>query len=93
MAARLLKYEDFILETVTKKDLIIEHRNLYRNIFSQVEEIKPVLNEAMFLVEAGVFDDLLIENLLNILDRWLVRKYLLNLHLYLAPHQMLCCHI
>lgn len=68
MAARLLKYEDFMLETVTKKDLVIEHRNLYRNIFSQVEEIKPVLNEAMFLVEAGVFDDLLIENLLNSTD-------------------------
>lgn len=38
MAARLLKYEDFMLETVTKKDLVIEHRNLYRNIFSQVQK-------------------------------------------------------
>lgn len=65
---RVLNYQDFISETVTKKHLIAEQRSLYKNVFFQIEEIKPVINEAMFLVDMGIFDDMLIENLMQIDD-------------------------
>ena len=71
---KLLNYNEFVAESITKKELVIEHRNLYRNIFSQINEVKPVLNEAMNLVDNGVFDDLLIETLLNTTEEELLEN-------------------
>ena len=61
----VLNFEQFVNETITRPQVLAEHRNLYKNIFMQLDEAEPVINEALSLVEAGLFDGLLIENLLN----------------------------
>lgn len=61
----ILDYNQFLIERVTKPQVIEQHRNLYKNIFLQLEDVKPIINEAMELVDYGVFDGMLIENLLN----------------------------
>ena len=61
----ILDYNQFLIEHVTKPQIIEQHRNLYKNIFLQLEDVKPIINEAMELVDYGVFDGMLIENLLN----------------------------
>ena len=49
----LLDYNSFLVE----KRLVESRRQLLINIFNQFEEIKPVINEAVVLVEAGIFDE------------------------------------
>lgn len=48
-------------EFVNEQTLVREQRQLMLNIFTQFEEIKPVMNEAQLLVEAGIFDGSLAE--------------------------------
>ena len=62
---RLLTINQFINEKATKAQVLVEQREMYKNIFGQFTEIKPFMNEAVALVDAGIFDDMLIENLVN----------------------------
>jgi hypothetical protein len=48
----LYTYDQFLAE----KEVINAQRELLTNIFKQFDEIKPVMEDAMVLVEAGVFD-------------------------------------
>ena len=47
----------------TETEVIQEQRLMYKNIFAQFAEIKPVLSEAYSLIDSGVFDNMLIEHL------------------------------
>lgn len=49
----LLDYNSFLVE----KRLVESRRTLLINIFNQFEDIKPVINEAIAIVEAGIFDE------------------------------------
>lgn len=55
-------------EYATRSQVIAEQRSMYINIFNQFEEVKPVINEAIALVDAGLFDDMLLEDLMSIDD-------------------------
>lgn len=48
----LYTYDQFLAE----KEVINAQRELLTNIFKQFDEIKPVMEDAMVLVESGVFD-------------------------------------
>lgn len=48
----ILSYNDY----QTNKQLVEARQQLLINIFNQFEDIKPVINEAIAIVEAGVFD-------------------------------------
>ena len=48
----LYTYDQFLAE----KEVINAQRELLTNIFKQFEEIEPVMEDAMILVESGVFD-------------------------------------
>lgn len=48
----LLSYNDY----QTHKRVVESRRQLLINIFNQFEDIRPVINEAVAIVEAGVFD-------------------------------------
>lgn len=64
----VLTLNEFLAERNIKSVVVEEQRQLYINIFNQFEDLKPVMNEAMLLVEAGVFDfnmSLLLEQSLN----------------------------
>ena len=62
---KLHTLEQFLNEKATRAELIKEQRVMYKNIFAQFEEVKPVINEAMALVDSGIFDDMLVEDLLS----------------------------
>ena len=49
----LLTFESF----VANQNIVETRRELMINIFNQFDEIKPIMNEATFLVESGLFDD------------------------------------
>lgn len=57
----LLSYNDY----QTHKQLVESRRQLLINIFNQFEEIRPVLNEAITIVEAGIFDEVFESDVLN----------------------------
>ena len=60
----ILDYNSFSLQ----REINEERKQLFINIFEQFEELKPVMNEAVLLVEQGVFDfssDILLEDFLN----------------------------
>mgnify|MGYP000430131612 CR=1 FL=1 len=52
MNSPILKYDQFL----NHKTLTESRRTLMVNIFNQFEDVKPYMNEAVFLVEAGIFD-------------------------------------
>jgi len=56
-------FEDFLDEKASKEDIIQEQRSLYKNIFGQFNELNECLDEAMILVDLGVFDDLIYEDI------------------------------
>lgn len=49
----LLTFESF----VANQNIVETRRELMINIFNQFDEIKPIMNEAVLLVESGLFDD------------------------------------
>lgn len=49
----LLTFESF----VANQKLVETRRELMVNIFNQFDEIKPIMNEALIIVEAGIFDE------------------------------------
>jgi hypothetical protein len=49
----ILKYDQFL----NHKTLIESRRTLMINIFNQFEDVKPYMNEAVLLVESGIFDN------------------------------------
>lgn len=49
----LLTFESF----VTNQNIVETRRELMVNIFNQFDEIKPIMNEAILLVNEGIFDD------------------------------------
>ena len=51
--SKLLTFESFIVN----ENIIENRRELMVNIFNQFEEIKPYMNEAIFIIESGIFDD------------------------------------
>lgn len=51
--SKLLTFESF----VANENIIESRRELMVNIFNQFEEIKPFMNEALVLIESGIFDD------------------------------------
>jgi hypothetical protein len=51
--SKLLTFESFIVN----ENIVETRRELMVNIFNQFEEIKPYMNEAMVLIESGIFDD------------------------------------
>ena len=52
----ILTLNEFLAEKNTKAVIVEEQRQLYINVFNQFDDLKPVMNEAILLVEAGVFD-------------------------------------
>lgn len=50
----LLTYESFL----TSSKVVESRRQLLVNIFNQFEEIKPIMNEAVLIVESGSFDEI-----------------------------------
>ena len=63
----ILEYNDFLLE----KQLIRSRRDLTISIFSHIENIEPILTEAVEMVEMGIFDDLTFENINKLSDEQL----------------------
>jgi hypothetical protein len=63
--AKILTLEEFVDQTITRDAVMNEQRMLFKNIFTQIDEIRPVINEAMILVDAGVFDDMVLENFID----------------------------
>lgn len=61
---KLQTFEQFVYNKATQAEVIQEQRLMYKNIFGQFNEIKPILNEAHAMVDAGIFDDMLIEHLM-----------------------------
>jgi hypothetical protein len=60
----ILDYNSFVMQ----REINEQRRQMFINIFNQFEELKPVMNEATILLEAGVFDfgsDMLLEDFLN----------------------------
>ena len=62
---QLLTLNQFLNEKATREDLLQEQRLLYKNVFGQFEELNECLDEAMALVDLGVFDGLVYEDLEN----------------------------
>lgn len=52
MNTPILRYDQFL----NHKSLTESRRTLLVNIFNQFEDVKPYMNEAVLLVEAGIFD-------------------------------------
>jgi hypothetical protein len=50
---KLKSYEGFI----ANKRLVESRRQVIVNVLEQFEEIKPIMNEALFIVEFGIFDE------------------------------------
>lgn len=61
----LYLFEEFVNTQATRNDIILEHRSLYKNIFMQFDDLSDHMNEAMALVDAGIFDDMLVENIVD----------------------------
>lgn len=59
MNSPILKYDQFL----NYKTLTESRRTLMLNIFNQIEDVEPYMNEAIFLVESGIFDDAFDEEL------------------------------
>lgn len=60
----VLNYNSFIQE----REVNEQRKLMFINIFNQFEELKPVMNEAVLLIEQGIFDfdsDMLLEDFLN----------------------------
>ena len=57
----ILGYNDFLLE----KQLIRSRRDLAISVFERLEEVKPILTEAVDMVELGIFDDFTLESFSN----------------------------
>lgn len=53
MNSPILKYDQFL----NHKTLTESRRTLMINIFNQFEDVKPYMNEAVLLVESGIFDN------------------------------------
>lgn len=62
---QILTFESFINQAVTKDLVVAEQRALYKNIFGQFSELDDHIGEAMAMVDMGIFDDMLVENLVN----------------------------
>lgn len=63
---KLMTMDEFLFEkaqSTTRVDLLNEHRNLYKNIFRQFKGLDDYINEAIAIVDAGIFDTFLIEDL------------------------------
>lgn len=50
---RIKLFEEFI----AGQNIVKTRRDLMINIFNQFEDIKPIMNEAILIVESGIFDD------------------------------------
>jgi len=50
---RIKLFEQFI----AGQNIVKTRRDLMINIFNQFEDIKPIMNEAILIVESGIFDD------------------------------------
>ena len=61
---KLQTFEQFVYNKATQAEVILEQRLMYKNIFTQFEQIKPVLNEAIEIIDMGIFDDMSFENLI-----------------------------
>lgn len=61
---KLQTFEQFVYNKATQAEVIQEQRLMYKNIFTQFEQIKPVLNEAIEIIDMGIFDDMSFENLI-----------------------------
>lgn len=57
----ILQYNEFLLE----KDLITARRNLAVAVFERLEEVQPILSEAIDMVELGIFDNFTLETFSN----------------------------
>ena len=63
----LLEYNDFLLE----KQLVRSRRDLAISIFERLEEVQPILTEAVEMVELGIFDGFSLEKFANFTDEQL----------------------
>ena len=57
----ILEYNEFLLE----KQLIRSRRNLAISVFERLEEVQPILIEAVDMVELGIFDEFTLESFSN----------------------------
>ena len=62
---QLLTLGQFLNEKATREDLVQEQRLLYKNVFGQFDALNECLDEAMTLVDMGIFDGLVYEDLEN----------------------------
>ena len=63
----ILEYNQFLIE----KNLIQSRRNLTIAIFENIEEVEPVLEEAISMVNLGIFDSLTFDNINNLSEEQL----------------------
>ena len=63
----ILKYDDFLIE----KNLVQSRRNLTIAIFENIEEVEPILEEAIAMVNLGIFDSLTFDNVNNLSENQL----------------------
>ena len=63
----ILEYNDFLLE----KQLVRSRRDLAISVFERLEEVQPILIEAVEMVELGIFDGFSLEKFANFTDEQL----------------------
>ena len=63
----ILEYNEFILE----KQLIRSRRDLAISVFERLEEVQPILIEAVEMVELGIFDGFSLDSFANFTDEQL----------------------